>query len=122
MTKKTILSVDDSASIRQMVALALERNGYAVAQAGDGQEGLNRLKGGGIDLVITDINMPRMDGIELIRQVRALPGFKFLPIVILTTESEDAKKQAGRAAGATAWIVKPFNQEQLVAVVKKVLG
>ncbi|MEI6413385.1 MAG: response regulator [Pseudomonadota bacterium] len=122
MTKKMILSVDDSASIRQMVALTLERNGYAVTQAADGREALTRLRGGGIDMIITDINMPNMNGIELVRQVRALPGFKYVPIVMLTTESEESKKQEGRAAGATAWIVKPFNQEQLVAVVKKVLG
>jgi len=119
---KKILSVDDSASVRQMVTFALETAGYQTAQAADGKEALTFLKGSPVDMIITDLNMPNLNGIELIKQVRALPGFKFVPIVLLTTESEDAKKAEGKAAGATGWIVKPFNQDQLLAVVKKLLG
>ncbi len=119
---KKILSVDDSASVRQMVAFALETAGYQTAQAADGKEALALLKTTPVDMIITDLNMPNLNGIELIRQVRALPAFKFVPIVLLTTESEDSKKAEGKAAGATGWIVKPFNQEQLLAVVKKLLG
>ena len=119
---KKVLSVDDSASVRQMVTFALEAAGYKTAQAADGKEALNLLKAGPVDMIITDLNMPNLNGIELIRQVRALPGFKFVPIILLTTESEDAKKAEGKAAGATGWIVKPFNQDQLLAVVKKLLG
>jgi len=119
---KKILSVDDSASVRQMVTFALETAGYQTAQAADGREALTVLKGSPVDMIITDLNMPNLNGIELIKQVRALPGFKFVPIVLLTTESEDAKKAEGKAAGATGWIVKPFNQDQLLAVVKKLLG
>jgi len=119
---KKILSVDDSASVRQMVTFALETAGYQTAQAGDGKEALAFLKTSPVDMIVTDLNMPNLNGIELIKQVRALPGFKFVPIVLLTTESEDAKKAEGKAAGATGWIVKPFKQDQLLAVVKKLLG
>ncbi len=119
---KTILSVDDSASIRQMVAFTLESAGYKVATATDGRDALTRLKAQPADLVITDLNMPNLDGLGLIREIRALPQFKFVPIVFLTTESEEAKKREAKAAGATGWIVKPFQSEQLVAVVKKLLG
>ncbi len=119
---KKILSVDDSASVRQMVTFALETAGYQTAQAADGKEALAYLKGSPVDMIITDLNMPNLNGIELIKQVRTLPGFKFVPIVLLTTESEDAKKAEGKAAGATGWIVKPFKQDQLLAVVKKLLG
>jgi two-component system chemotaxis response regulator CheY len=119
---KTILSVDDSASIRQMVAFTLENVGYKVATAVDGRDALTRLKGQQPDLIITDLNMPNLDGLGLIREVRAMPQFKFVPIVFLTTESEETKKREAKAAGATGWIVKPFQSEQLVAVVKKLLG
>ncbi|CAK0764162.1 two-component system, chemotaxis family, chemotaxis protein CheY [Gammaproteobacteria bacterium] len=122
MTNKTILTVDDSASVRQVVTIALEAAGYGVVQAADGQEALVRLKTAPIDLIITDINMPNLNGIDLIKQVRTMPGYKFVPIVTLTTVTDEAKKQEGRAAGATAWIVKPFTPDQLRAVVKKVLG
>jgi len=119
---KTVLSVDDSASVRQMVTFALETAGYRTLQAADGREALACLKSAPVDLIVTDLNMPHVNGIELIRQVRALPGFKFVPIVLLTTESDAARKEEGKAAGATGWIVKPFNQAQLLAVVKKLLG
>ena len=119
---KKILSVDDSASVRQMVTFALETAGYQTVQAGDGKEALALLKTTPVDMIVTDLNMPNLNGIELIKQVRALPGFKFVPIVLLTTESEDSKKAEGKAAGATGWIVKPFKQDQLLAVVKKLLG
>ena len=120
---KTILTVDDSASMRQMITFTLRNAGYDVIEAADGHEALGKLQeGAAVQLVITDLNMPRVDGIEFIRQVRAHPTFKYVPIVMLTTESDDAKKQAGRAAGATGWIVKPFRGEQLVAVAKKLLN
>ena len=119
---KVIMTVDDSASVRQMVSFTLAAAGYEVIAAVDGRDALGKLNGGAIHLVITDLNMPNLDGIGLIRQLRADPQHKFLPIIMLTTESQADKKQAGKAAGATGWIVKPFNPEQLVAVVKKVLG
>lgn len=119
---KRIMTVDDSASVRQMVAFTLESAGFAVDAAGDGQEALTKLKGGAADLVITDLNMPNMNGIELTKALRALPQYRFTPIILLTTESQDSRKQEGKAAGATGWIVKPFQQEQLLAVVKKILG
>ncbi len=118
---KTILSADDSASMRQMISFTLQRAGFAVVEAVDGQDALNKLSANTFDLLITDLNMPVMDGLELIRRTRALPQYKFKPILMLTTESQTEKKQEGKAAGATGWIVKPFTQDQLVAVVKKVL-
>jgi len=119
---KTILTVDDSASMRQMVKLALAGAGYQVIEAGDGREGLDKAQGGGISMVLTDLNMPVMDGLTLIRELRKLPTCKGVPIIFLTTESDEAKKAEAKAAGATAWIVKPFKADQLVGVVKKVLG
>lgn len=119
---KKILSVDDSASVRQMVAFALETAGYQVSQAADGREALAALKAAPVDLIVTDLNMPNLNGIDLIKEVRAMPGLKFLPIILLTTESEESKKQEGKAAGATGWLVKPFKQDQLLAVVKKLVG
>jgi two-component system, chemotaxis family, chemotaxis protein CheY len=119
---KTILSVDDSASIRQMVKLTLSGAGYNVIQAGDGAEGLAKAKGTAVDLVVTDLNMPVMNGLGLIRELRKLPAYKGVPILFLTTESDAAMKQEAKTAGATGWITKPFQQEQLVAVVRKVLG
>jgi two-component system chemotaxis response regulator CheY len=117
---KKILTVDDSASMRQMVSFTLKGAGYDVVEAVDGKDALTKIKGTDIGMIITDLNMPNMDGIELIRNVRALPGLKFIPIVLLTTESQDSKKKEGKEAGATGWIVKPFKPEQLVSVVKKV--
>jgi two-component system chemotaxis response regulator CheY len=118
---KTIMTVDDSASIRQMVTFTLSEAGYAVVEAVDGQDALNKLNGTPVHMMIVDLNMPKIDGIELIRQVRAQPAYKFIPIIMLTTESQAAKKEQGKAAGATGWIVKPFRPEQLLGVVKKVL-
>jgi two-component system chemotaxis response regulator CheY len=117
----TILAVDDSASMRAVVRFTLEGAGYKALEASDGQDALTKLTQD-VKLVLTDLNMPRMDGIELVKAIRADSHYRGLPIVMLTTESQDARKQAGRAAGATAWIVKPFKPEQLLAVVKKVLG
>ena len=119
---KTILTADDSASVRQMVSFTLREAGYDVVEAVDGLDALDKLNGSTVNMLITDLNMPNLDGIELIRQMRAQPQFKFMPIIMLTTESQDSKKQEGRAAGATGWIVKPFKPEQLIAVAKKVLG
>jgi two-component system chemotaxis response regulator CheY len=118
---KTIMTVDDSASLRQMVSFVLRDNGYEVVEAVDGLDALSKLTGQEIHLVLSDINMPRMDGIEFTRQLRALPQYKFVPVVLLTTESHADKKQEGKAAGATGWIVKPFDPKQLLAVVKKVI-
>jgi two-component system, chemotaxis family, chemotaxis protein CheY len=119
---KTILSVDDSASIRQLITFTLSKEGYAVMEAVDGKDALEKVKVSPVDMVITDLNMPNMDGLELIRSLRGNPAFKFTPIVMLTTESALSKKDAGRDAGATGWIVKPFKPEQLIAVVKRLLG
>jgi two-component system chemotaxis response regulator CheY len=119
---KTIMTVDDSTSVRQMVNFTLREAGYQVVEAVDGRDALSKLSGTTIHMMITDLNMPNLDGIELIRQVRANPSYKFIPIIMLTTESQAEKKQEGKAAGATGWIVKPFKPDQLLAVVKKVLG
>ena len=118
---KTIMTVDDSTSVRQMVGFTLRGAGYGVVEAVDGQDALTHLQGP-VHLVITDLNMPRMDGIELIRNIRGMAAYKYIPVIMLTTESQESKKQAGKAAGATGWIVKPFTAQQLLAVVKKVLG
>jgi len=119
---KVIMTVDDAASVRQMVIFTLEEAGYEVKEAVNGLDALKKINSSAIDMLITDLNMPKMDGIELIRKVRAIPRIKFIPIIMLSTESQAAKKQEGKKAGATGWIVKPFRPEQLVAVVKKVLG
>jgi two-component system chemotaxis response regulator CheY len=115
-----IMTVDDSASVRQMVSFTLKNAGYDVIEASDGKDALSKLSGP-IKMVITDLNMPNMDGISLIKNIRANPAYKFIPIVMLTTESQATKKQDGKDAGATGWIVKPFKPDQLLAVVKKVL-
>jgi two-component system chemotaxis response regulator CheY len=119
---KTILSVDDSPSMRQMIKMTLAGEGYNVVEASDGREGLAKAQAGGIDLVLTDLNMPNLDGLGFIRELRKLPAFKGVPILFLTTESDEAKKAEARAAGATGWIVKPFDRDKLLAVVKKVFG
>ena len=119
---KTILTADDSASMRQLVSFTLRQAGYDVLEGMDGKDALAKLAQTPVQMLITDLNMPNMDGIELIRQVRALPQYKYIPIIMLTTESQDCRKQEGKAAGATGWIVKPFKPEQMMAVVKKVLG
>ncbi len=118
---KTILAVDDSASIRQMVSFTLKGAGYNVVEAVDGEDGFTKSNGTSVDMVITDLNMPKLDGIGLIKKLRSNPKYKFIPIIMLTTESQAEKKQAGKSAGATGWIVKPFKPDQLLGVVKKVL-
>lgn len=119
---KTILSVDDSPSIRQMVKLTLAAAGYNILEACDGRDALTKVASAEIHLVVTDLNMPNMDGLSLIRELRGRAAYKGVPIVFLTTESDEAKKAEAKQSGATAWITKPFKQEQLLAVVKKVLG
>ncbi len=121
---KTILAVDDSTSIRQMVAFTLKSAGYTVIEAADGVEGLAKANANAnaINLVLTDQNMPNMDGLTLIKTLRGLPQFVATPILMLTTESSDAMKTQGRAAGATGWLVKPFDPHKLLEVVKKVIG
>jgi len=116
------MTVDDSASIRQLVGFTLKGAGYDVIEAVDGRDGLSKLNGMPVHMIITDLNMPNLDGIGLIKGARSNPAYKFIPIVMLTTESQDAKKQEGKAAGATGWVIKPFKPEQLLAVIKKVLG
>jgi two-component system chemotaxis response regulator CheY len=115
----TLLIVDDSASMRQMVSFTLKDAGYDIIAATNGKDALTKLDGAKIAMVITDLNMPEMDGIELIKQLRGKAGFKFTPIVMLTTESQDSKKMAGKQAGASGWIVKPFKPDQLLDTVKK---
>lgn len=117
---KTVLTVDDSMSIRETVRMTLESAGYTVLVAPDGAKGLAVAQQQRVDLVITDLNMPVMDGITLIAQLRTLPNYRFTPILMLTTESQDEKKIAGRRAGATGWIVKPFDPTRFIAVVQKV--
>lgn len=119
---KTILAVDDSGSLRQMVAFSLKAAGYQVIEAVDGVDGLEKAKVQVVDLVLTDQNMPRMDGLTLIKSLRALPSYQRVPILMLTTESGDEMKMKGRAAGANGWLVKPFDPQKLIEVVKKVLG
>lgn len=119
---KTILAVDDSASIRQMVSFTLKSAGYDVVEALDGMDGLEKAKARSINLILTDQNMPRMDGLTLIKSLRALRQYATTPILMLTTESSDTMKAQGRAAGATGWLVKPFDPQKLIEVVRKVIG
>ncbi len=118
---KTIMTVDDSASIRQMVSFTLKEAGYEVIEAVDGEDAMSKLNGLPVHMIITDLNMPNLDGIGFIRRVRSNTTYKFIPIVMLTTESQVSKKEEGKQAGATGWIVKPFRPDQLLFVVKKVL-
>jgi len=118
---KTILIVDDSASLRQVVSIALTSAGYSVIEAFDGQDALEKLKGQKIHLMISDVNMPRMDGITFLKSVRTVPDYKFTPIIMLTTEAGEEKKKEGQAAGARAWVVKPFKPEQLLIAVSKLI-
>ncbi len=119
---KTILAVDDSDSLRKMVVFSLEQAGYQVVQAVDGLDGLEKAKEKTVDLVLTDHNMPVMDGLSLIKKLRELGSYQSVPILMLTTESSPEMKMEGRAAGATGWVVKPFHPERLLDVVQKVLG
>jgi two-component system, chemotaxis family, chemotaxis protein CheY len=119
---KTILAVDDSGSLRQMVAFSLKAAGYDVVSAVDGQDGLNKAKDKTVDLVLTDQNMPIMDGLTLITNLRSLASYQKVPILMLTTESSDEMKAKGKAAGANGWLVKPFDPKRLIEVVQKVIG
>jgi two-component system, chemotaxis family, chemotaxis protein CheY len=119
---KTILVVDDSLSMRQLVKMSLTGAGHEVIEACDGRDALNKLVGQKINLIISDVNMPNLDGIGLVKAVKARPEYRFTPIIMLTTESEQSKKAEGQAAGAKAWIVKPFQPQQLLAAVEKLLG
>ena len=114
-----VLIVDDSTSMRQLVSFALKDAGYEVIAATDGKDALSKLNGPKISLVITDLNMPEMDGIEFIKQLRSTPGYRFTPVLMLTTESQEQKKLEGKRAGASGWIVKPFTPDQLIGVVKR---
>ena len=116
---KTIMIVDDSASMRQVVGIALKGAGYAVLEGRDGQDALSKLTGQKVHLIISDVNMPVMDGISFVKAVKQLPTYRFTPIIMLTTESEESKKREGQAAGAKAWVVKPFKPEQLLGAVQK---
>lgn len=116
---KTILIVDDSASLRQVVKMALEGAGYSVLEAGDGQAALALLDGRKIGMVVCDVNMPRMNGIEFVKAAKALPAYRFLPILMLTTEGQESKKEEGKAAGAKAWMLKPFSPTTLLNAVSK---
>lgn len=122
MTATRIMTVDDSTSMRQMVSFTLRQAGYEVVEATDGMDALRKLQTQSVAMMLADVHMPEMDGIELVRRVREDPRSRFLPIVLLTTESQTQRKLEGKAAGATGWIIKPFRPEQLVAVVQKVLG
>ena len=119
---KSILAVDDSASIRSMVSFTLKSAGYEVIEAVDGVDALTKAKTKTMNMVLTDQNMPRMDGLTLVKNLRGLAQYKTVPILMLTTESSDAMKVQGRAAGATGWLVKPFDPQKLIEVVKKVIG
>ena len=118
---KTIMIVDDSSSLRQVVGIALRQAGYEVLEACDGKDGLSKLSGQKVHMIISDVNMPNMDGIAFVKAVKQLHAYRFTPIAMLTTESQEEKKKAGQEAGAKAWVVKPFKPEQLLAVVQKLV-
>ena len=118
---KTILIVDDSATIRQVVGMTLKGAGYEVLEACDGKDALKKLDGKKINLIISDVNMPNMDGITFVKEAKKLASYKFTPVIMLTTESQDSKKQEGQAAGAKAWVVKPFQPEQMLSAVSKLI-
>ncbi|CAH1195737.1 Chemotaxis regulator - transmits chemoreceptor signals to flagelllar motor components CheY [Candidatus Nitrotoga sp. BS] len=118
---KAILIVDDSASVRQVVSIALKGAGYDVIEGCDGKDALTKLNGQKIHLIISDVNMPNMDGITFVKEVKKLANYKFTPIIMLTTESQEGKKQEGQAAGAKAWVVKPFQPAQMLAAVSKLI-
>jgi two-component system chemotaxis response regulator CheY len=119
---RKILTVDDSTSMRQMVRATLQSAGYDVVEAADGQDALEFARANAVDLVISDVNMPRMDGITLVHQLRSLPAYRLTPLLLLTTESSQEKKLEGKRAGATGWIVKPFNPTQLLSTLNKLFG
>lgn len=116
---KIIMVVDDSASIRMVVGIALRGAGYEVIEAKDGKDAVEKLTGQKIHLIISDVNMPNMDGIDFVKAVKQMPNYRFTPIIMLTTESDESKKREGQAAGAKAWVVKPFKPEQMISAVQK---
>jgi two-component system chemotaxis response regulator CheY len=118
---KTIMIVDDSASLRQVVSIALKSAGYETVEASDGKDALSKLDGRKLHLIISDVNMPNMDGLSFVRAAKQLPAYKFTPVIMLTTEVSDAKKQEGQAAGAKAWVVKPFQPAQMLTAVSKLI-
>ncbi|AKT32516.1 response regulator [Pseudomonas syringae pv. actinidiae] len=118
---KSVLVVDDSSSVRQVVGIALKSAGYDVIEACDGKDALNKLTGQKVHLIISDVNMPNMDGITFVKEVKKLASYKFTPIIMLTTESQESKKAEGQAAGAKAWVVKPFQPAQMLAAVSKLI-
>lgn len=118
---KTIMVVDDSASLRQVVGIALKGAGYDVLEGCDGADALSKLTGQKVHLIISDVNMPKMDGITFLTEVKKLPAYKFTPVIMLTTESEESKKREGQAAGAKAWVVKPFKPDLLLSAVQKLV-
>jgi two-component system chemotaxis response regulator CheY len=118
---KTILIVDDSSSVRQVVGIALKSAGYDVIEGCDGRDALGKLTGQKVHLIISDVNMPNMDGITFLKSVKALPSYRFTPVIMLTTESQEAKKREGQMAGAKAWVVKPFQPPALLAAVEKLV-
>ena len=119
---KTILVVDDSASVRQVVSIALKGAGYDVIQGSDGKDALKQLDGRRIHLIISDVNMPNMDGITFVTEAKKLPAYKFTPVIMLTTESQEEKKRQAQAAGAKAWVTKPFQPDQMLAAVSKLIA
>jgi len=119
---KTIMIVDDSASLRQVVSIALKRAGYDVLEATNGQDALSKLDGRKINLIISDVNMPVMDGITFVKNMKGLPNYKFTPVIMLTTEGSEEKKKAGKTAGAKAWVVKPFQPEQMLTAVSMLVS
>lgn len=118
---KLIMLVDDSASLRQVVGIALKSAGYEVLEACDGQDALKKLTGQKVHLIVSDVNMPNMDGISMVKEIKKLPNYKFTPIMMLTTESDQEKKMQGKAAGAKAWLVKPFQPPTLLDAVSKLV-
>lgn len=118
---KTVMTIDDSAAIRQVVGITLKKAGYETIEACDGQDALDKLKGQKIHLILCDVNMPNMDGISFLKALKELPEYKFTPVIMLTTESQEAKKQEGKEAGAKAWIVKPFKPEKILEAVAKLI-
>lgn len=118
---KTILVVDDSTSLRQVVSIALKGAGYEVLEAADGQEALSMLNGRKLHLIISDVNMPHMDGITFVKEAKKMPDYRFTPIIMLTTESQENKKREGQSAGAKAWVVKPFQPDQMLSAVAKLV-
>ena len=118
---KNIMIVDDSASLRQVVSIALKGAGYDVVEACDGKDALAKLDGRKLHLIVSDVNMPNMDGITFVKQVKQMPNYKFTPIIMLTTEAQEGKKREGQAAGAKAWVVKPFTPETMLGAIEKLV-